>query len=82
MIKSQLGRVHLSELGEETLKECERLNIDAKELLQSIIFADFFCIMCALVDEYGLEAVLQEVTKNCEQLIKERTNNGNTNNML
>lgn len=76
MIKSHLGAVQISTLGEETLKNCERLNINAKELLQSMIFADFFCIMCALVDEHGLETVLQEVTKNCEQLINnERTEN-------
>lgn len=75
MIKSHLGRVQLSTLSEETLKNCEQLNIDGKELLYTMLFADFHVIMYALADEYGLETLLQEVNKSCEQLINERTNN-------
>ena len=72
----------MSTLDDETIKRCEQLGIDTNELLQTTRFADLHCIFHALADEYGLEELLQEVTKNCELLIKERTNNGNTNNML
>lgn len=82
MIQSHLGNVKMSTISEKSIKQCAELGVDIDELLQNMLFADFYCIMCALTDEYGLETFLQEVTRNCEQLINERTNNnGNTNSM-
>lgn len=73
MINSSIGKVQLSQLSDDMLKTCEVLGIDANDLIRTTHFADFYCIMCALADEYGLETVLQKVTDNCEQLINERT---------